>query len=94
MKFQTLKDHLEHYGCTVDHLEDIVYGVSNCINGEYCEIESLSNYGEVALSHYSYELGIPALPGYEDALEHYRGIREGLEKIVTDIEKSADEEGK
>ena len=81
MDFQTLKYHLEDYGCSVDHLEDILYGAINCINGHYCEIEDLPIYSHVTLSHYCFELGVPSLPGYEVQLDKYRHFRNNVVKI-------------
>lgn len=81
MNFQDLKTHLETYGCHIDHLEDNLYLCRNCITAHVCEIEDLTEYSEVALCHYFYELGVSAPTSLKILLNSYRDLRESLMKI-------------
>jgi hypothetical protein len=83
MTFQELQYHLEDNACTIDHIEDIRYTATNCISFRRCEIEDLPEYGVVSISHYCYELGIPAPDGLENDLISYRVLR----KYIRDVEE-------
>jgi hypothetical protein len=81
MDFQDLAGHLEHYGCTLDHIEENRYSVRNCISGHICEVENLDEYSNVTLCHYFYELTVPATPGLTESLDKYRNFRENIINI-------------
>jgi len=82
MNFQNLKNHIEEYGCTVDHLIEESYVAMNCINSESCIIEDLSFYSEPTLCHYFHELAVPAPPYLVLAMDKYRSLRENLERHI------------
>lgn len=84
MKFQDLKYHVELYGCNLDHIEDNKYLATNCINAHICEIEDLSSYSAITLSHYFFELGVPAPDFLSSNLQKYRSFRENIIKILVE----------
>ena len=81
MSFQDLLYHLEHYGCSVDHIEENRYTDSNCINAHICEIEDLDDYSDVTLCHYFFELSVPAPNSHKESLEKYKNFRNHIVKI-------------
>jgi hypothetical protein len=76
MNFQSITQHLEHYGCTLDHLEGKSYMATNCVNAHICLIEKLSKYSKITLCHYWYELGIPAPAALKSEFTAYQELRE------------------
>lgn len=85
---------MEGLGCSLDPYMEGAYWASNCVNGNTCVIEHLSDYSEATLCHYFYELGISAPESnnmenlmddllYEmnrarEVLTHYEAIPEGV----------------
>ena len=81
MTFQELKDHIEEYGCTLDHFEDDCYYATNCINFEMCLIEEQTAYSTATLCHYFYELKVPAPAHLREQMDSYRELREAMNEI-------------
>ena len=88
MTFQELQYHFEDNACTIDHIEDIRYTITNCISFRKCEIEDLPVYGVIAISHYCYELGIPAPVGLEADMIAYRVLRKHIREVEEKVKSN------
>lgn len=83
MTFFELKNHLEEYGCSLDHLEDNLYFVTNCISLKTCQVEDLEIYGDDTLCHYFWRLGVPSPYIMRETFDQYLEFLD----VVSRIEK-------
>lgn len=78
MTFGDLREHFEHSGCHLVHLEDNFYIVRNCINGNPCVVQDLEFYDTPTLCHYFLELGVEIPEAFIDHYHVYMTFREHL----------------